>query len=72
MPSRPSGLYSHSTSCFPRVRDNLLCDHNNATKVTAVNDKVGGRALHYNAGVVDHVDGRDLGNDQHDGKHWQW
>ena len=70
-PSRPSGLYSRSTSCFPRVRDDLLCDRNNATKVAAVNDKVGGCALRYNAGVVDRVDGRDLGDDRRDGKRWQ-
>ena len=52
--------------------NDLLCDGDNATKVAAVNDKVGGRALRYDARVVDRVDGRDLGDNRRDGKRWQW
>lgn len=70
-PSGPSGLYYCLVSCIPGAGSDLLCNGDDATKVTSVNDEVGGRALRYNARVVDRVDGRDLRDDGCNGKCWQ-
>jgi hypothetical protein len=71
-PSRPSGLYCCLVSCILGVGSNLLCDCDDATEVTGVNNEVSGCGLRYNARVVDCVDGRDLGNNGCNGKCWQW
>lgn len=53
-------------------RSDLLCDCDDATKVTGVNNKVSGCTLCYNTRVVDCINGWDIGYDGYDGKCWQW
>lgn len=70
-PNGLSGLYYCSVSYILGVLNNLLCNCDDTTKVTGVNDKVSGCTLRHNARMVDRVDGWDLGDNGCHGKCWQ-